>query len=75
MSRAPITIAPQAYKSWRATLLGATMEAIEQRLILGMMGDLSGVRVLDAGCGDGALVCAAALQGALVTSIDPDLPC
>jgi len=72
MSRAPTTIAPQAYKSWRATLLGATTEAIEQRLILDMMGDLSGLHVLDAGCGDGALVCAAALRGALVTGIDPD---
>jgi len=72
MSRAAPSIGPQAYDSWRATQLGATTEAIEQRLILAMMGELSGARVLDAGCGDGALACAAALRGADVTGVDPD---
>jgi hypothetical protein len=31
---APTAIGPEAYKSWRATSLGAVTEAIEQRLIL-----------------------------------------
>ena len=74
MSRAtaPTTIGPDAYGSWRSTSLGAVTEGIEQRLILEMMGDLKGARVLDVGCGDGTLACAAASRGAVVTGLDPD---
>ena len=46
-------------------------EAIEQRLILAMMGELAGARVLDAACGDGALLRAAAARGA-ATPVDYD---
>ena len=69
---ASTTIGPEAYVSWRAEQLGAITERIEQRLILDMMGELVGRRLLDAGCGDGALVCAAASLGADATGIDPD---
>lgn len=74
MSRAdsPLAIGPQAYASWRTTSLGAITEAIEQRVVLDMMGELAGARVLDAGCGDGALVCASASRGADATGVDPD---
>ncbi len=72
MTTAPMTIGPKIYESWRATSLGAVTEAIEQRLILDLMGDLAGVHVLDVGCGDGALVCAAASRGAEATGVDPD---
>jgi len=65
-------IGPDAYASWRTTTLGVVTEALEQRLILNLMGGVSGRRVLDAGCGDGALACAAASQGAEVTGIDAD---
>jgi len=65
-------IGPGAYALWRATTLGVVTEALEQRLILNLMGGFSGCRVLDAGCGDGALACAAASQGAEVTGIDVD---
>lgn len=68
----PTAIGPEAYKSWRTTSVGAVTEAIEQRLILGLMGDLGGAKVLDAGCGDGVLACAAASRGAVVMGIDPD---
>jgi ubiquinone biosynthesis O-methyltransferase len=68
----PTTIGPEAYTSWRGTPLGTITERIEHRLILDMMGDLSGAHVLDAGCGDGALACAAAGRGAQVTGVDPD---
>lgn len=70
---APTAIGPEAYASWRATSLGNITERIEQRLILDLMGDLAGRRILDTGCGDGALVCAAASRGAIPTGIDPDL--
>jgi ubiquinone biosynthesis O-methyltransferase len=74
MSRtdASTTIGPEAYVSWRAAPLGAITEKIEQRLILDMMGELAERRVLDAGCGDGALVCAMASRGADVSGVDPD---
>jgi predicted RNA methylase len=74
MSRpdAPTAIGPGAYTSWRATSLGAITEALELRLILDLMGELQGARVLEAGCGDGTLVCAAASRGAEVTGVDPD---
>ena len=68
----PTAIGPQAYLSWRAASLGAITEELEQRQVMDMMGELSGRRVLDAGCGDGALVRAAASRGADVTGIDTD---
>ncbi len=68
----PTTIGPEAYTTWRATSLGALTETIEQRLILELMGELRGARFLDAGCGDGALVCMAASRGAEATGVDPD---
>lgn len=74
MSKAdlPQTIGPDVYAAWRGGPLGILTEAIEQRLILDLMGELNGRRVLDAGCGDGALVCAAASRGAHATGLDPD---
>ena len=71
-SIAPGQIGPKVYEAWRATLLGQITEAIEQRLIFELMGALRNARVLDAGCGDGALVCAAASRGAVATGLDPD---
>lgn len=72
MTTVPTMIGPKIYESWRATSLGAVTEAIEQRLILDLMGDLAGVHVLDVGCGDGALVCTAASRGAKATGVDAD---
>lgn len=69
---APTLIGPDAYASWRATSLGGVTEAIEQRLILHLMGNLNAIRLLDAGCGDGELVCAATSRGAIATGVDPD---
>ena len=68
----PTAIGPEAYKSWRATSLGAVTEAIEQRLILELMGDLTDAQVLDVGCGDGVPICAVASRGAVATGVDPD---
>ncbi len=71
-SETPTAIGPQAYAGWRATALGTITEAIEQRVVLDMMGGLVGMRLLDVGCGDGALICAAAARGAMVAGIDAD---
>ncbi|MDE2466322.1 MAG: class I SAM-dependent methyltransferase [Alphaproteobacteria bacterium] len=62
----------EVYRAWRASTLGAVTEAIEQRLILELMGELKGSSVLDVGCGDGALACAAASRGAQMSGVDPD---
>ena len=53
---APGQIDPRVYAAWRATPLGRITEVIEQRLIFELIGELRNARVLDAGCGDGALV-------------------
>ena len=68
----PGEIGPKVYEAWRATLLGQITEAIEQRLIFELMGELRNARILDAGCGDGTLVCTAASRGAEATGLDPD---
>lgn len=65
-TNAPTAIGPDAYTSWRGTPLGVITETIEHRLILGIMGNLSGARVLNIGCGDGVLSCAAAGRGGQV---------
>ena len=69
---APTEIGPKVYETWRATPLGAVTETIEQRVILDLIGDVEGARLLDAGCGDGTLVCELASRGAKTTGIDPD---
>ncbi len=69
---AAVAIGPGACAAWRASSLGAITEAIEQRLIFGSMGKLRGARVLDVGCGDGSLVCAAAERGATAYGVDAD---
>lgn len=50
----------------------AVTEALEHDLILDIMGEIRDAHVLDAGCGDGTLVCAMSSRGAEVTGIDPD---
>lgn len=68
----PAAIGPGAYATWRGTALGAVTEAIEQRLVLALLGDVRGALVLDVGCGDGLLACALAARGARVVGVDPD---
>ncbi|MGE3916851.1 MAG: methyltransferase domain-containing protein [Hyphomicrobiaceae bacterium] len=61
---------PQVYAKWRATALGAITERLERRLMLELIGDVAGKRVLEVGCGDGALAVELARRGARVTGID-----
>ena len=54
-TEAPVALGPQAYASWRTTSLGAVTGELELEAILELMGEMRGARVLDVGCGDGAL--------------------
>ncbi len=65
-------VGPGRYASWRASRLGAVTEAVEQRLLLDLVGEPARHRVLDVGCGDGTLVRALAARGADAVGIDPD---
>ena len=64
------TITPVDYQKWRGTTLGSITERRELELILGMVGELGGRRVLDVGCGDGTYALAAAERGAIVAGVD-----
>jgi ubiquinone biosynthesis O-methyltransferase len=63
---------PAAYQRWRASELGRITDTIEEELILDLVGPLPGKRVLDVGCGDGALSVLLAGNGVEVTGLDID---
>ena len=63
-------LGPVAYTRWRASEIGATTEQLESQLVLELVGDLHGRRVLDVGCGDGEFALELAKRGAVVTGID-----
>ena len=63
-------LGPPAYARWRASELGATTERLERDLVLELIGDVSGQRVLDIGCGDGDLAFDLAKRGAIVSGVD-----
>ena len=64
-------LGPDVYAQWRA----AITEQLQRRLILTLVGDISGRDVLDVGCGDGDLAVELSRRGATVTGIDasPDM--
>ena len=67
-------LGPDVYAQWRASGIGATTERLEGRLVLELVGDVSGCRVLDVGCGDGRLALELSRRGAIVTGIDASAP-
>ena len=63
---------PDAYRRWRASRLGTITDALEEALLLELIGSPAGLRILDAGCGDGALATALAGRGGNMTGVDAD---
>ena len=61
---------PDAYRRWRSSRLGQITDALEERLIVELVGPPLGRRILDVGCGDAALAVALAKRGAIVTRVD-----
>lgn len=63
---------PEVYRHWRTSRLGTITDALEEALLLELIESPAGLRILDAGCGDGALATALAGHGADVTGVDAD---
>jgi len=61
---------PAAYSAWRQSTLGRITDALEQDLILELIGPPDGKAILDVGCGDGLLALELARRGANVLGVD-----
>jgi len=68
----PGTLDPGAYAAWFDTALGQRVWADEMAVLLDLVGDVAGRRVVDAGCGDGRLAAVLAGGGARVVGVDLD---
>jgi 2-polyprenyl-3-methyl-5-hydroxy-6-metoxy-1,4-benzoquinol methylase len=62
----------EAYVRWRSSRLGRITDALERQPLAGLLGSVAGKRLLDVGCGDGAMAFELARQGATVTALDAD---
>jgi ubiquinone/menaquinone biosynthesis C-methylase UbiE len=69
-ARAIPELGPEDYVRWRASAIGAITEHLERQLILELVGDVTGCRVLDVGCGDGELAIELWTRSATVMGID-----
>lgn len=64
-------LGPGLYAGWRESDLGSITEALEDRLLYRLLGDVSGKRVLEVGCGEGELAASLRERSGLVTAVDP----
>ncbi len=62
----------ESYARWRSSSLGQITDRLEQQLLFQLVGPVAGQRLLDVGCGDGALASELARRGAIVTALDAD---
>lgn len=72
VERQRMALEPELYAGWRNTEIGVATEALEDRLLFQLIGNVAGRRVLDVGCGEGALAVKLCQAGALVTAVDPN---
>ncbi len=61
-----------SYARWRSSRLGQITDALEQQLLFELLGSVADKKLLDVGCGDGALASELARHGAIVTGLDAD---
>jgi ubiquinone/menaquinone biosynthesis C-methylase UbiE len=61
---------PDSYARWRSSDLGSITETLQHDLILRMIGEVDGKKILDIGCGDGKLATELVPRGGSVTAID-----
>jgi ubiquinone/menaquinone biosynthesis C-methylase UbiE len=69
-----MNITPEIYARWIESALGNLTEQLEQRAIFSLLGDPSGLRVLDVGCGDGVYAVEVSRRGGDVFELDRSLP-
>ena len=62
----------ESYIRWRSSRLGRITDGLERKLLSGLLGSVAGKKLLDVGCGDGAMAFELARQGATVTALDAD---
>ena len=61
---------PAAYVAWRESVLGQITDALEQGLILDLLGTPDRRRIVDVGCGDGILALELSRRGAQAVGVD-----
>ena len=61
-----------SYARWRSSRLGQITDALEQQLLIELLGPVADRKLLDVGCSDGALASELARRGAIVTGLDAD---
>lgn len=61
-----------SYARWRSSRLGRITDTLERQLLARLLGKVDGKKLLDVGCGDGAMALELARQGATVTALDAD---